>query len=694
LVCVRYSPEDPKASERGAVEVTPEDTNVRTRVHEYGGASFLVAKDPTDSGKEVVFYANFKDQRLYKVPADPSEGAPSDPVCLTPVSEAFPDSDALFRFGDFVVDHARARLLCVREDHSGGSLAAAGGQGCKPDAVVNQVVSVSLDGLGTVKVLASGRDFYAAPRLSPDGKKLAFVCWDHPSMPWDVTDLVVQTLDEDGGSVAEVTVAGGSLGKDASVIQPAWNPATGELFFVSDATESGMWNLFKVPGSSGELGASWAAKVVNVLPRSDVEFGGKSPGWRLGQQGFSFLPDGTLLAAYTDRESGGCSKLAVLPAAGAGAQAKVHELSSADGLPFAFGAPTVGADGKTLYFLGTAPDKPLALFEWKGLKLETAAESVGGGGGGSGVVEVVKSTLLASSAKAGMEIDPKYVSVPQAITFPTGKSPGVEGAEVAHGYLYSPTNGDYAGSQTDGALPPLLVKAHGGPTACAGTALNPGIQFWTSRGFAVLDVDYRGSTGFGRAYRQRLAGNWGVCDVEDAVAGAQYLVSKGLADPKRLAIDGASAGGLTTLGALAFHDVFTAGCSLYGVADLSALAMETHKFESRYMDRLVGKWPEDEAVFKARAPIEHCGQLNCPVLLLHGDEDKIVPPNQAETMHASLKAKGLPTALRMYKGEQHGFRKAENIQDALNSELYFYSRVFGFTPAGDVPSFPIDNLTT
>jgi len=280
-------------------------------------------------------------------------------------------------------------------------------------------------------------------------------------------------------------------------------------------------------------------------------------------------------------------------------------------------------------------------------------------------------------------IPPGFCSTPQPIDFPSALGP-------AYGYYYPPTHPAHHSTES---APPLLVKAHGGPTACTSTLFNPSIQFWTSRGFAVLDVDYGGSTGYGREYRRRLRGNWGVCDIDDVCSGATALVQRGLADGARLAIDGGSAGGYTTLGALAFRDVFTAGCSLYGVADLSTLAGDTHKFESRYLDGLVGRLPEDQALYDARAPIKAVDKLSCPVLLLQGDEDKIVPPNQATLMHTALLDKGLPCALKMYAGEQHGFRKAENIEDALNSELYFYSKVFGFECAGDdVTPFAIDNL--
>lgn len=297
--------------------------------------------------------------------------------------------------------------------------------------------------------------------------------------------------------------------------------------------------------------------------------------------------------------------------------------------------------------------------------------------------------MLACAMKKSALVESSYISTPTPISFPT-PDPAGTGCVEAYGYLYLARNDKYQAPKD--SLPPLLVKAHGGPTACTGTAFNAGIQFWTSRGFAVLDVDYRGSTGYGRAYRRALRGNWGICDIEDVVAGAEHLVKQGLVDPKRLAIDGGSAGGYTTLGALAFKNTFTAGCSLYGVADLSALAGDTHKFESRYLDSLIGRWPEDEAIYKERAPINSADSLSCPVLLLQGTEDKIVPPNQAELMHKVLLDKGIPTALKMYEGEQHGFRKAENIQDALNSELFFYGKCFGFTPAGNIPSFTIDNL--
>ena len=290
--------------------------------------------------------------------------------------------------------------------------------------------------------------------------------------------------------------------------------------------------------------------------------------------------------------------------------------------------------------------------------------------------------------KEDMQVDETYISKPELIEFPTGNG------ETAYAFYYPPSNADF--SAPADSLPPLLVKAHGGPTAQTSIVFNPALQFWTSRGFAVLDVDYRGSTGYGRAYRMKLKGNWGIVDIEDVCAGAQYLVEKGLADPKRLAIDGGSAGGYTTLGALTFKDVFTAGCSLYGVADLATLAGDTHKFESRYLDGLVGPYPQEKKVYEDRAPICHTERLSCPILLLQGDEDKIVPPNQAQLMYDAVKARGVACALKIYEGEQHGFRRSENIEDALNSELAFYGQIFRFQPSAgkgmELPSLDIANM--
>lgn len=474
----------------------------------------------------------------------------------------------------------------------------------------------------------------------------------------------------------------------------------GSLYYLSDT--SGYHNLFRLaPGITSGPG-------VSVLPK-EVDFGGSAPGWVFGQQGYDFLADGRVAAHYPDRTTGETA-LVVFDEDTVGApdvpamvakSAKV--LGTKDGLPHSFAGLAPSPDG-SLYLVGGGPDVPSGVYRWDGL--------VGG------EAKKIDADLLACSSSA--KIPDGFVSVPKPVEFPSPLG-------TSFGYYYAPTNPT---ATSDEEAPPLLVKVHGGeigykahidaprcsfltstslysyhfsfscffvvgtgPTACTSASFNPGIQFFTSRGFAVLDVDYGGSTGYGRAYRRRLRGNWGIVDIDDVCAGATYLVEQGLADPKRLAIDGGSAGGYTTLGALAFRDVFTAGCSLFGVADCSALAADTHKFESRYLDGLIGAWPAEKELYDKRAPINSVDTLSCPILLLQGDEDKIVPPNQAESMHAALLKKKIPTALKIYKGEQHGFRKAENIEDSLNSELYFYSKVFGFTCAGDdIKPFPIDNM--
>ena len=612
-VVVRYAPDDPQASERGGVDVTLKESNVRTRVHEYGGGAFSLH---TGGG---LLFSDFASQRLNLALGD---GA------ATVVTDTAPDGQ--FRYADYDVAGDGGSVLCVREDHGPDGKA-------KPVDVVNQVVLINLS-TGDEKVVASGRDFYAAPKLAPDGKSVAYVTWDHPNMPWDATELRMTTMKSTSTDKHELVSGDG----DSSVLQPAFHPS-GALFYLTD--EQGFYALQRY-----EKGAS-----TTVLAVDDADLGGSAPGWALGQQGYTFLSDGRVAAAYPDRKTGQTA-VAILKEDGS---AKVVHSGAASGLPHSVGGLTPGLEGE-IYMVGGGPAVPAGIYKW----------------------DFTTSTLLASSSSAA--IDATYISKPQPISFPTTLG-------EAYGFYYPPRHPTCSSSEK---APPLLVKAHGGPTACTGATFNPKIQYWTSRGFAVLDVDYGGSTGYGREYRRRLRGAWGIVDIDDVCAGAQHLVKQGLADAKRLAIDGGSAGGYTTLGALAFRDVFTAGCSLYGVADLSALASDTHKFESRYLDGLVGKYPEDEAIYTERAPINSVETLDCPILLLQGDEDKIVPPNQAELMHAALLEKKVPTALKIYKGEQHGFRKSENIEDALNSELYFFSKVFGFDVSADrdIVPFPIDNL--
>eukprot|EP01063_Lacrimia_lanifica_P014513 TRINITY_DN21085_c0_g1_i1.p1 TRINITY_DN21085_c0_g1~~TRINITY_DN21085_c0_g1_i1.p1 ORF type:complete len:672 (+),score=277.15 TRINITY_DN21085_c0_g1_i1:56-2071(+) len=622
-VLCRHAPEDPARSERDGVDATPAGSNVRTRVHEYGGGAVAAAANGD------VFFSEFASQRVYRVPAGGGEAVP-----ITP-------DGGRYRFADGVHSADRDTLYFVCEDH----------EHPKPKDVVNSIVAVragaGADADAPPTVVARGNDFYAAPRLSPDGTQLAYVTWNHPNMPWDATELRVVPVG--GGAPADTAAHARVAGADGdtSVMQPLWHPTTGDLYYLSD--ESGFYNIYRAAG--GEGGAA-----TPVLPMA-ADFGGAAPGWVFGAQGFSFLPDGRLAAAY---KKDGASRLVVADVSAPGAARDVQEFSMEHGLPMQFGG-VLGAPGGDLYFIGGSPSAPSCVYKWNLTAQGPAAP------------------LACSSS---LSFPDAVISVPKAVAFPTTLG-------EAYGYYYAPKNDGYASSEP--APPPLLVKAHGGPTACTGAQFNAGIQFWTSRGFAVLDVDYGGSTGYGREYRRRLRKAWGVVDIDDVCAGAQYLVAQGLADGARLCIDGGSAGGYTTLGALAFRDVFKAGCSLYGIGDLCALAGDTHKFESRYLDGLVGAYPEEEAVYKARSPIESVATLSCPILILQGDEDKIVPLNQAELMHKALLQKGIPTCLRVYKGEQHGFRKAENIQDALDSELAFYGRVFGIDVPGAV-DITIDNM--
>lgn len=593
-VVVRRTPD-------GAIaDVTPAPFNVRTRVHEYGGAAYTVHDG-------VVYFSNFADQRLYR------QVIGQDPQPITP--------EGAFRYADAVADSRHQRLICVREDHSTSEREA-----------VNTIVAVDQNGDeagGTV--LVSGSDFYSSPRLSPDGSQLAWLSWNHPNMPWDGTELWVASVQPDGSLDMSRQVAGGLV---ESIFQPEWSP-NGVLHFISD--RSGWWNLYR-----------WQAGDITSLYPIDAEFG--SPQWVFGMSTYGFESANSLLCLYL---LDGVQHFGRLDLA-TGSMSQLQ-------LPYTlFGGIQVSA--KQAAFIGGSPTQASAL-----VRLDNST---------SQTEELRRSSSI--------EVDPGYLAEPKVMQFPTSDE------LTAYGIYYPPTNQDY--QAPDSERPPLLVKSHGGPTAATSTAFNLSIQYWTSRGFAVLDVNYGGSTGYGRVYRERLKGQWGVVDIDDCCNGAKYLVAEELADADRLAIDGGSAGGYTTLGALTFRDVFKAGASYYGVSDMVALAEETHKFESRYLDGLVGAYPAAKEIYQLRSPINFVDQLSCPVIFFQGDEDKIVPPNQAELMVNVLKQKGIPVAYLLFEGEQHGFRKAENIKRALDAEFYFYARVFGFEPADAIEPVEIMNL--
>lgn len=573
--------------------------NARTRVHEYGGADYIVAGG-------TVYFVNFADQTLYAV-------APGgEPEAVT--------HDDSHRYADFDLDRRNSRLLCVREQH---------GEGHEPE---NDIAAIDL-ATGKETSLAAGHDFFAYPRLSPDGKHLAWIAWDHPNMPWDTTSLYIAALNADGTAGPARKLAGAD---GESVQQPRWSP-DGRLHFISDRT--GYWNLYRFDNLDGEP--------VAVCPRpNDFD----QPLWQLGTSTYGFTDDSRIVAIHAED---GLWRLATIAADGALADLDVPIVSARD----------ISVEASAAYLIAGFATEASAL-----VSIDLA----------SGAMEVIKRTST-------MALDPGDVSVAEAIEFPT------DGGLTAHAFFYTPRNRDYEGG-LPGERPPLLVMSHGGPTGATSAAFSPRVQYWTSRGIAVLDVNYGGSTGYGRDYRDRLKRAWGIVDVADCTNGALYLANQGRVDAERLAITGGSAGGFTTLSALTFHDVFKAGASHYGVGDLEALAGDTHKFEARYLDNLVGPYPEAREIYIARSPMHHAGRLSKPVIFFQGLEDRIVPPNQAETMVAVLREKGIPVAYFPIAGEQHGFRRAENIKRALEAELLFYGRIFGFEPADAIEPFEIENL--
>lgn len=499
---------------------------------------------------------------------------------------------------------------------------------------VNAVVAIDIDG-GSLEdggvVLVSGNDFYSNPRVSPDGSKLAWLTWNHPNMPWDGTELWVGEIQEDVTIGAARLVAGGL---EESIFQPEWAP-DGVLTFVSD--RSGWWNLYQ----------ERADEIVALYPK-EAEFG--VPGWVFGMTTYGFDGPDRIICAYTEDGLWSIGDLTI-------SEKRLTVVPT----PFTDVHDIRVERGVALFKAGSAT-MPTAVYRHDLRAGETTA-------------------LRRSS---DVTVDPGFLSTPRPIEFPT------ENGLTAHGFFYPPANAEFTGPE--GELPPLVVLSHGGPTGATDTVLDLPTQYWTSRGFAVLDVNYGGSTGYGRAYRERLNDTWGITDVDDCVNGARYLAEQGLVDGERLTIRGWSASGYTTLAALAFRDVFKAGASHFGISDLEAMARDTHKFESRYLDRLIGEYPKDKAIYEARSPIHFVDNISCPLILFQGLEDKVVPPNQAQMMYDAVDAKGLPVALVMFEGEQHGFRQAANIRRSLDGELYFLSRVFGFEPAEAIEPVEIANL--
>lgn len=589
------------------------DYNARTRVHEYGGAGFFV-----HSG--VVFFSNFKDQRLYKQTSPETE-----PIAITP-------ADSGLRFADYNSVPGKNYMVAVREDHG----VVSSGKAKEPE---NVVVSVNVES-GDQAVLTRGADFYSWPRLSPDGTHLAWVQWKHPNMPWDDTELWIAQITADGSSLVEGSIQKVAGDEGVNVIQPSWSPS-GDLYFISDtAVGNSYWSLYKADLSGG-------GNHDKILGEDNYEIG--SPAWQFNYSSYGFNPENSKEIAVSFK-----GKLQILNT----------DTSKLTAIPTDSGYSRVvySADGHILTISSGPAVFPTILCT----------------NPATGKIEVIR------LSRKPLE-DQEYISIGRNITYETTEN------DLAHAIYYPPKSKEFCGPE--GRKPPLIVRVHGGPTSAARASLNLEYQYYTTRGIGVLDINYRGSTGFGRIYRDKLRRKWGVYDVDDAVHGALYLSQTGEADEDSLAISGGSAGGYTVLAALTFKDVFKVGCSRYGVSDLAALAVDTHKFESRYLDLLIGRYPEEKSVYDERSPIHHVENLKVPVIFFQGGEDKVVPPDQSELMFNALKSKGIPTAYVLFPDEQHGFRKLENVVAAIEGELYFYGRILGFTPADTFDKAPkIENL--
>jgi dipeptidyl aminopeptidase/acylaminoacyl peptidase len=582
-------------------DITPPSFSARTRVHEYGGASYLVQNG-------TIYFSNYTDQRLYR--QDPGR----DPRALTPPVD--------MRYADGIIDQARNRIISIREDHT-----------VKTPQAVTTIVSLDIDKGGEGEILVSGNDFYSTPRLSPDGSRLAWLTWNHPNMPWDGTELWIADVKPDGSLGQTEKIAGGL---EESIYQPEWSP-NNELYFSSDRT--GWWNLYR-----------WRNHQIEPLYPMDAEFG--IPQWGFGSHTFVFESPDRMICSYTRN---GLWHLASL-------DTRMKALQPIDTPINQIVWGNLATKNGQVFLIGGSATEPSSV---------------------SRIDLVSRKTEIIHRSRE-ITVDKEYLSIPNTIAFPT------ENGQTAFAFFYPPKNSDYEAPQ--GEKPPLLVVSHGGPTSASPSILRYEIQYWTSRGIGVVDVNYGGSTGHGRDYRKRLNGQWGIVDVQDCVNATRYLSSRREADRDRLAIRGGSAGGYTTLCALAFTNTFKAGASYFGVSDLELLAKDTHKFESRYLDNLVGPYPERRDIYRARSPIDHVDGISSALILFQGLEDKVVPPDQSEKIFEAVKAKGLPVAYIAYEWEQHGFRRSENIKRSYEAELYFYSRIFRFPLADQIEPVTIENL--
>jgi dipeptidyl aminopeptidase/acylaminoacyl peptidase len=582
--------------------LSPEGFNVRCRVHEYGGAAYLVEDD-------LVVVSDFSTGRLNRITA-PGELEPFTP-------------ERAWRYADLVLDGARERIIAIREDHEKATLERHG-------EAENAIVAIDLAS-GEVTTLVDGADFYAAPRLSPDGTKLAWLEWRHPNMPWDGTTLRLAPVGDDGSIGDAETVAGS---QSDWISQPRWSPK-GVLHF---AAEPGNWmNLCRFVDGR-----------VEAVTDEDAEF--VYPDWQFGFSTYGFRSDGSIVAVARSRGRDRLYRVGPEPLAIREIEVPFTEMSS------------LAIDGDRAVLRAGAPDRAAAIVE----------------------IDLATGDWTPLRSAMANPLAPEALSIPRPVEFPT------TGGRPAFGQFYAPKNRAFRGP--DGERPPLIVTSHGGPTAAAYTGLTVLAQLFTSRGFAVLDVDYGGSTGYGKEYRKRLEGQWGVVDLDDCANGARWLADQGLVDGEQLAIRGGSASGYTTLCAMTFSDAFKAGTSYFGIADLETFRAETHKFESRYDQTLIGPWPESKQLYHDRSPINFVDRISCPVLILQGAEDRVVPPSQAEQIVDALWEKRLPHAYLLFPGEDHGFRAAEHIIRSFEAELSFYGQIFGFTPADEIEPVKVEFL--
>lgn len=577
LIC--WSPE------QGAKELLPKEYNIRSKVHEYGGGALLVQK-------EGIYFVNSDDQQIYRIKADGK------------VQKITEQKNA--RFADGVIHPKDGTLFYVMEKH-------------EEKEVINSIVSID-PRTGKITTVASGRDFYSSPRLSPDGKKLAYISWDHPHMPWDGTELWVQDL-------ATSTKSKHAGGPAESVVDPQWSKE-GELYYISDRTN--WWNIYK-----GDT-PIWRSNVECALPH-----------WCFARSLMGFSNEG-IFCSYVKNGSQGFVTISK--------NGKTEELN----LPFTT-VQEVSVENGQAAFIASSPSQPVSVVLYDLKK------------GSYQILKCCRADLF----------EKEVISQPTAIEYPSS-------GRTSHAFYYPPLNSGFRGLSNE--TPPLLVNVHGGPTGQVFPSFNPEILFWTSRGFAYLDVNYGGSTGYGKAYRDSLKGKWGIVDVEDCTNGALYCAKKGLADPQRLTISGPSAGGYTALAVMAFEKVFKVGADYFGVSDLERLVLDTHKFESRYLDSLVAPYPEQREIYLKRSPIYNVEKISSPLIIFQGSEDAVVPPSQSEMMFQALCKRHIPTAYLLYQGEGHGFHKAENIKRSLEAQLYFFSKILKFPLSEEIEPVHIENL--